>query len=559
MFKKNINFFKSLGIFSIFLLILLTSLFFIYKNSKDSLKMARASSSDNIKGFAWSPNIGWISFNSTDCDSDGNGVFDGTPSGCPAAGTAFFDYGVKIDNATGDVSGYAWSSNIGWISFNRCGTDENCLTSDGDTSNPPSDDISSSHTGAIAKMDIGSHYGLITGWAQALSLKDNGWVRFSYAPDSGYFDSITFPITSLTLSGTNYATYIDPEEKAVHGWAWNASSADSDPEGIGWISFNCSDLLLCADEPHNVCETNSDCATGSCVDGCDVVDYKVTADVNARPTVNQLTAPNWNWTNTCANNRALEARLKWLYNDDSGAQGKAYQVLVNTNDLGDIPDAGDIAAADFNSGECSSAVAPAGNCQIDFVNSMENKYCLVNDRFCWFSLTKDIFPAFNYNTQYYWWVRVADNLGIWSNWVKYSTSADTSNDDGNLDTFRTYAHEFPEANISSWTPTNPSKDEDTIFLSNGSRLENTGADCFDAGCVDGNMDSTCCAFKWTPTNGVVVGADNASTSVIRFSDPINGGSVKLEVTDIVNPDNYTCEFNQSLNVKKKLPQWIEKK
>ena len=51
----------------------------------------------NVWGWAWSENIGRISFRCS-----GGGI----------------DYGVDIDEITGVFSGGAWSSNIGWISFN---------------------------------------------------------------------------------------------------------------------------------------------------------------------------------------------------------------------------------------------------------------------------------------------------------------------------------------------------------------------------------------------------------------------------------------------------------
>ena len=45
-----------------------------------------------VSGYAWSSNIGWIKFD-------------------PSYG------GVFYNQTTGNLSGYAWSSNIGWIKF----------------------------------------------------------------------------------------------------------------------------------------------------------------------------------------------------------------------------------------------------------------------------------------------------------------------------------------------------------------------------------------------------------------------------------------------------------
>jgi hypothetical protein len=58
-----------------------------------------AGSEHSLSGYAWSDNIGWVSFNCTDFGT------------CGAV-----DYGVNVDNS-GYLSGNAWSSNIGWISF----------------------------------------------------------------------------------------------------------------------------------------------------------------------------------------------------------------------------------------------------------------------------------------------------------------------------------------------------------------------------------------------------------------------------------------------------------
>ncbi len=61
-------------------------------------KVVQAGGGDNLSGWAWSSNIGWISFNSTN-HGDNTG------------------YGVRQE-ADGSLSGWAWSSNIGWVSFN---------------------------------------------------------------------------------------------------------------------------------------------------------------------------------------------------------------------------------------------------------------------------------------------------------------------------------------------------------------------------------------------------------------------------------------------------------
>lgn len=57
-----------------------------------------------LSGYAFAENVGWISFS---CDNTGN---------CGAT-----PYGVTIDPATGEFFGRAWSENAGWISFASTG------------------------------------------------------------------------------------------------------------------------------------------------------------------------------------------------------------------------------------------------------------------------------------------------------------------------------------------------------------------------------------------------------------------------------------------------------
>ncbi|MFA5042360.1 MAG: hypothetical protein WC507_02840 [Candidatus Paceibacterota bacterium] len=88
----------------------------LYTNSCEQINYKISSDSNgNLSGWAWSENYGWISFSSSTDDS-------------------IYDYGVKVSTSTGEFDGYAWSENIGWISFNcktggEGGTDI-CLTSD---------------------------------------------------------------------------------------------------------------------------------------------------------------------------------------------------------------------------------------------------------------------------------------------------------------------------------------------------------------------------------------------------------------------------------------------
>ena len=136
--------------------------------------VSRAGSGDNTSGYAWSENIGWISFNSA---SDGSPV----------------SYGVNIDFGTGNLSGYAWSENIGWISFNRA-----------DTGNPPAGPFNGG-SGPIAQYDFDTDQ--LTGWFRVLAYSGgwDGWVKF-------------------------YDATVDANGD-WHGFAWSDMV-------VGWLSFN---------------------------------------------------------------------------------------------------------------------------------------------------------------------------------------------------------------------------------------------------------------------------------------------------------------------------------
>lgn len=64
--------------------------------------------SGNLSGWAWSDEIGWISMNCSDL-----GI----------CGTS--NYGVSIDSS-GDFSGWAWNDVVGWISFNCTNSGTSC-------------------------------------------------------------------------------------------------------------------------------------------------------------------------------------------------------------------------------------------------------------------------------------------------------------------------------------------------------------------------------------------------------------------------------------------------
>lgn len=150
---------------------------------------AQAGTGENLSGFAWGENTGWISFNST---SDGSAV----------------SYGVNVDTSTqgaggiGLFSGYAWSENLGWISFKQ--SDITGICPSGAT---------------VAQVNWSTRK--VSGWARALAGNTtSGWdgcIKFSKDgvnswTGSGAYDGVAFSANNLV------------------GHAWGS-------DVIGWIDF----------------------------------------------------------------------------------------------------------------------------------------------------------------------------------------------------------------------------------------------------------------------------------------------------------------------------------
>ena len=148
---------------------------------------ALAGEGDNLFGWAWNSQAGWISFN--------NCIYGETCSG--------YSYGVKLDEDDLTLSGYAWSDNVGWIKFDNSGTVGYSYPAGGFPQHG-------------AKLDLDNR--IFSGWAQILSLGDDGWVKL--AKDS--YDGET----------SNYNVSLELDGK-LRGWAWNNM--------LGWISFNSAD------------------------------------------------------------------------------------------------------------------------------------------------------------------------------------------------------------------------------------------------------------------------------------------------------------------------------
>ncbi|MFC1802134.1 hypothetical protein ACFLY7_01710 [Patescibacteria group bacterium] len=153
---------------------------------------------NNVYGYAWSENIGWVSFN---CVNDNS---------CLANGGV--DYGVNIDSG-GWLSGYAWNDNVGWISFgNTVGGDYDLV------------DCPTTLEGICGSKLYGDNP--LKGWAKVLSADDeqsggwDGWISFDCATAG-----------SCGGGSTSYGVTLISGEKYFNGYAWGS-------EVVGWMSFS---------------------------------------------------------------------------------------------------------------------------------------------------------------------------------------------------------------------------------------------------------------------------------------------------------------------------------
>ncbi len=172
-----------------------------------------ADSAESARGWMWggteevtggtsedTTGLGWISLNSSNCDADNDGQSDGA-TGCPALGETVADYGVFVPESDGDVIGYAWSENVGWISFQ------------------PTDLVGCPQAPCSAyRLDDE-----IYGWARIVSIRSalgqsnaggyEGWIKLH--SESG--DPVTYGLSIDALGAPN----------TIDGYAWS--------DEFGWI------------------------------------------------------------------------------------------------------------------------------------------------------------------------------------------------------------------------------------------------------------------------------------------------------------------------------------
>ena len=267
-------------------------------------KDAKAGILDNVSGWAWSENIGWVDLNSINCDSNGNGVTDAVNySQCPI-GQTVSDYGVNI-NQDGILSGYAWSENIGWISFNQ-----------GDLTGCPSSPCQTSI----------NESGKVSGWAKVLSYGGgwDGWIKFAGNGANWNGSTCTGTNNYNNTNRCNWGVKVNDSTGAFSGFAWSDMV-------VGWVSFN----------------------------------YGATTSFsfNAPPDKPTLPSESVIWLSGCTYTLAIPT-INWIYSDDDNVPlgtdpQAAYQIRIDDDPTFDV-DANDNAILDGNEFKCGGVVCSGG-------------------------------------------------------------------------------------------------------------------------------------------------------------------------------------------------------
>jgi len=189
---------KGIIIFSLLIAVLLFSL-------RDRSEAAiQPTLHHNVTGAAWSANIGWISMS---CDTD--------PAGCSGPGG---NYGVDID-PNNNVTGKAWSSNIGWISFGSSFTGPN--------------NFSVNPTPSPAKYDPAT--GKLSGWARACGGMIASGAQYSAINNTCSGSDRTdgwdgwISLSGKATNNTPYGAKFNPGGQGA-GAAWGSNV-------VGWINW----------------------------------------------------------------------------------------------------------------------------------------------------------------------------------------------------------------------------------------------------------------------------------------------------------------------------------
>jgi len=473
----------------------------------------QAGTEHNVSGWAWMDpdtliggdpvgtnlDLGWISFNRTNCDANNDGLSDGTPVGCPTAGTAIPNYGVHIDPATGNFSGYTWAGGgvnadgslaptIGWIRFNP--------SPDFNTGNYPNCPVSTCPTGSpnypARLVDFVSKK--ITGWARACAgLNDDG----DGVPNNCQGPTRTdgwdgwILLGPIVKGGTDFGVWINDSVSPAEfrGWAWGS-------DVVGWISFKGAN-------------------------------YKVitTFSFNNPPSATNLSVDPPNSTDYCGITGYPRVRVKWQFSDPNNVPAgqdpqSAYRAEIATDStFSNII----IRSCDPNLTDPNARCFTPPSTEVNFA-------------FAPSPLAG--YQALSWGTSYYWRVKVWDSGNLSSSWV-------------NGPSFTTPAHSYPYPDF-TLSPQNPAIGEVVTFTDYSecySSPGNTKYNCSTTEPIGGSI-----SYSWDFGNGQISTTKGDATTTYTTT---GSKTVRLTITDnsLTPPDD--CDTTRQVTVTLPLPEYKE--
>jgi len=295
------------------------------------------------------------------------------------------------------------------------------------------------------------------------------------------FDSVVVNITGgpsvdIKADGLNGPIEIDYNTSTDLSWTSNLDSCEASGDWSGskntsgnWITGN-----LISDSVFTLT-----CAAG----GDSAFDTVIVNIANTVPSASCDDEEIWVY---CTDSR--NPWLSWSYSDDDGDAYESYQVQVANN-------------SGFISPELDTGV----------INISSTTYHPTGENF-------------NFNTLYYWRVKVKDDRDAWSNWCSPVCS------------FTTPTHAYPDPDF-TWVPQSVSANE-PIQFTDQTDFHN------------GNH-----SWKWTFEDPGMVVSDLFDQNPIASFSNTGSWDVTLDATDDIG----NCDITKTINVNIPLPEWREVK
>lgn len=447
--------------FAVFMILLFSFLFWKSWNEND-IEKAKAdlfgllsTEFNNIRGWAWSENIGWVSFSHSNCDTNEDGFADAP--GCPLVPVP--NYGAHaltqsdLNNPSfssgydeGALAGHAWSESLGWISFDRAEVTANGIESFPDGYDPY---IGKNYTAKIEQDGAGL---VIKGWGRAIAGIGEpweGWIKF--------YDNINII--------PDYK--IDVASGALSGYAWGGAA-------IGWLSFS-----------------------GPA--------YGATLEVNP-PTVSNLNA---SFADLCADNK--NPTFSFTYNSEDGASLEKIDIEIIKQG---------VLFKSFS--DASRTEPPPPNISITYGGG-------------------DLDRGQNYD----WRVKVTDAFGFDSGWIEEAGSPD----------FYVEQNKRPIVKF-DWSPKLVVPEIDINFMSSSSTADFAWeADCFN---VETRRDCSTPGdvFSWSFPPDATPITSSVENPVVQFSAS-GTKNAQLSITGFGTAG--VCSASKNITVSKPIPAFEEKR